>query len=193
MSLGVFTLSGSTQSSTPHVGRLLFPLNLDKGQLAHKLRSALPVGIPNLAETLAASARRAIRSVTQEFAFLIQENPFRYESEKMLQVAQWQQDLTEALESEGVDGLWVDPNYREGFRRIATGLQVTWRQRHSSLPHERWMLRAAAVGRERDSLMALELYQSLRDDMSYLEESISSASSDLDRWIQQQVDRARGK
>ena len=171
----------------------VFPLNLDKGQLAHKLRSALPVGIPNLAETLAASARRAIRSVTQEFAFLIQENPFRYESEKMLQVAQWQQDLTEALESEGVDGLWVDPNYREGFRRIATGLQVTWRQRHSSLPHERWMLRAAAVGRERDSLMALELYQSLRDDMSYLEESISSASSDLDRWIQQQVDRARGK
>ena len=55
------------------------------------------------------------------------------------------------------------------------------------------MLRATAVERERDPLTALDLYQSLREDMSYLEESILSASSELDRWIQQEVDKARGK
>ena len=55
------------------------------------------------------------------------------------------------------------------------------------------MLRATAVERERDPLIALDLYQSLRNDMSYLEESILSAATELDRWIQQQVDMARGK
>ena len=173
-------------------GRIFFP-NVDKNDLAGKLRGALPVGIPDLAETLAASARKAIRTIADEFEFLVQENPFGFDASKMLEVAQWQRDLAAALDSEGVDGLWIDPNFREGLTRVATELEAKWRQRHSSLPHERWMLRAAAVERESDSLAALDLYQSLRNEMSYLEESISSASSDLDRWIQHQVDKARGK
>ena len=166
---------------------------VDEADLAEKLRSALPAGIPDLAQTLAASARKSIKSVTDKFAFLIQENPFGFDADKMLAAGQWQRDLTEALECEDVDGLWVDPNYRQGFSHVATELGAKWRQRHSSLPHERWMLRATAVERERDPLIALDLYQSLRNDMSYLEESILSAATELDRWIQQQVDMARGK
>lgn len=171
----------------------IFPSSIDKSDLADKLLRALPIGVPDLAETLAASARNAIRTITAEFAFLIHENPFSFDANKMFEVAQWQRDLVEALDREGVDGLWIDPNYWEGFSRVATELESKWRQRHSSLPHERWMLRATAVERERDPLTALDLYQTLREDMSYLEESILSASSELDRWIQQEVDRARGK
>ena len=55
------------------------------------------------------------------------------------------------------------------------------------------MARAATVGRETDPLTAMGLYQSLRKDMAYLEESILSAAEDLDIWIQQEIDRARGK
>ncbi|MCY4624354.1 MAG: hypothetical protein OXC99_05040 [Chloroflexi bacterium] len=173
-------------------GRLL-AFDVDKADLADKLRSALPAGVSDLPETLASSARKSIKSVTDEFGFLIRENPFSFDADKMLEVAQWQRDLSEALEREDVDGLWVDPNYRQGFSRVATELEAKWRQRHSSLPHERWMVRANAVERERDPLTALDLYQSLREGMSYLEESILSASTELDRWIQHQVDIARGK
>ena len=171
----------------------IISFDVDKSILADKLRSALPVRIPDLAETLAASARKSIRSVTEEFAFLIRDNPFGFDANKMLEVAQWQWALTKALEDKDVDGLWVDPNYREEFSRIVRALEGTWRQRHFSLPSERWLLRANAVEREQDPLKALDLYQSLRDDMSHLEESILSASSELDRWIQQQIDEARGK
>lgn len=173
-------------------GRLL-AFDVDKADLADKLRGTLPAGIPELAGTLASSARKSIKSVTDEFNFLIRENPFSFDADKMLEVAQWQRDLTEALEREDVDGLWVDPNYRASFSRVATELEAKWRQRHSSLPHERWMLRATAVERESDPLTALDLYQALREDMSYLEESIMSASTELDRWIQQEIDKARGK
>ena len=168
----------------------IFPSIVDKSDLADKLRGALPIGMPDLAVTLATSARKAIQAVTDEFAFLIQNNPFGFDTNKMLEVAQWQRDLAEALVRKGVDGLWIDPDYREGFSRVATELETKWRQRHSSLPHERWMLRATAVERERSPLTALDLYQSLREDMSYLEESILSASNELDRWIQREVDKA---
>ena len=175
-----------------HNGRLI-SFDVDKADLTEKLRSALPAEIPSLAKALASSARTFIKSVTNEFAFLIRENPFGFDPDKMLEVAQWQFDLAKALDSEDVDGLWVDPNYRQDFSRVATALEAKWRQRHSSLPHERWTLRATAVEREPDPLTALGLYQSLREDMSYLEESILSASTELDRWIQQQIDEARGK
>ena len=198
---GVFGPSFSSNDEYTDVAKRYLPVHngrplafeVDKADLAEKLRSALPAGIPDLPGILASSARKSIKSVTDEFGFLIQENPFSFDADKMLEVAQWQRDLTEALERENVDGLWVDPNYRQGFSRVATELEAEWRQRHLSLPHERWTLRATAVERERDPLTALDLYQSLRADMSYLEESILSASSELDRWIQQQIDKARGK
>lgn len=175
-----------------HNGRLLC-LDVDKADLAAKLRSTLPAGMPDLAVTLASSATKSIKSVTDAFAFLVRDNPFSFDEDKMLTFAQLQRDLTKALEREDVDGLWIDPNCREGFSRVATELEENWRQRHSSLPHQRWMRRATAIGQERDPLTALDLYQALRNDMSYLEESILSASSELDRWTQQQVDRALGK
>lgn len=197
----VFGPSFSSDDEYTDVAKRYLPLHsgqlrafdVDKADLAERLRSALPAGIPDLAATLASSARKTIKSVADEFAFLIRDNPFGFDADKMLEVAQWQLDLAKALVSEDVNGLWVDPNYRQGFGRVATELEAQWRQRHSSLPHERWTLRATAVEREPDPLTALDLYQSLREDMSYLEESILSASSELDRWLQQQVDKARGK
>lgn len=175
-----------------HNGRLL-PFEVDKADLADKLRSTLPAEIPDLAVTLASSARISIKSVTDAFAFLVQDNPFRFDADKMLEVAQWQRDVTAAIEREDVDGLLVDPNCREGSSRVARELEANWRQRHSSIPHQRWTRRATAIERERDPLTALDLYQALRNDMLYLEEAILLASSELDRWIQEQVDRARGK
>ena len=171
----------------------VLPFDVDKGALAENLRSALPNGMPDLTKTLGTSARTSIMAVMGDFAFLIRDNPFRFDEDKILEVAQWQRDLTEALEREDVDGLWVDPNYRENFYRVATALEATWQQRHTSIPSDRWMLRANAIERAADPLVAMDSYQSLRNDMSYLEESIETASSQLDRWIQQEIDRARGK
>ena len=173
-------------------GRMV-PFHVDNGVLAEKLRCARPDGIPDLAETLGGSARKSIKAIMDDFEFLIQDNPFGFNADKMLEVAQWQRDLTDALEREDVNGLWVDPNYRDSFTRVATTLEATWEQRHTSIPHEKWMLRAAAMEREADPLIAMYLYQSLRNDMSYLEESVLSAAGELDSRIQTEVDRARGK
>jgi len=167
--------------------------DITREQLAEKLRFNLPSGLPNLAETLALSAQSSIERVMANFGFLMDNNPFGLDKAEMLETAQWQLDLSKELERRDVDGLWVDPNYRQALARVAIVLEEDWRQKYNSIPEESWRRRSGAIRQEMNPLIALGKYQNLRDDMSYLEEAFESASEDLDRWIQHQVDLARGK
>ena len=171
----------------------VFPFGIKNEELAQKLRCALPDGIPDLAATLEASARAAIKALMDNFDFLTHENPFGADKDNVLELVQWQRNLIEALENEGVDGSWLDPDYWASYIRVAATLEATWKPKHNAVPNQRWMRRAAAVGQESDPLVAMDLYQSLRNDMSYLEEAFESAALDLDRWIQHESDKARGK
>ena len=173
--------------------RRLDDFNIDNEELAEKLRHALPDDIAGLANTLAGSGRKSIGAIVKSFEFLVQENPFGFDAEKMLEVAQFQRDLNQEFERLASDGQGVDPNHRKSYFQLEKELEATWRQRHSSLPSEKWMTRVAAVEKQTDPLIAMDLYQSLRNDMLYLEEAIQSADEDLDRWIQEQIDLARGK
>ena len=162
-------------------------------QMAEKLRFNLPSGLPNLAETLALSAHSSIEGVMANFRFLLENNPFDLGQREMLETAQWQFDLSRELERRDIDGLWVDPNYRQNFAKVVLELEKTWEQEYRSIPQESWIRRANSIEQEVDPLITLDKYQSLRKDMSYLEEAFESASEDLDRWIQHQIDLARGK
>ena len=167
--------------------------SVDNGLLADKLRRALPDGLPDLSAVLADSAHKCILEVKRDFDFLVQENPFELDTQKMLEVAQWQHDLAEAIQKEDLVGHWIDADYRESCDRIADDLEADWKQCHVVIPIESWTRRATALEKETDPLKAVGRYKSLRDSMSYLEESIMSAAADLDRWIQTEIDKARGK
>ena len=169
------------------------PFGIENEKLAQKLRCTLPDEIPNLAVTLASSARAAIEALMNDFNFLVRDNPFGVDENRVLELGQWQQDLTEALEREGVDGSRLDLAYQVSYAQVAVDLEATWKQKHTSVPYAKWMHRATAVGQESDPLVAMDLYQSLRSDMSYLEEAFESSAVELDRWIQHESDIARGK
>ncbi|MYC08199.1 MAG: hypothetical protein F4X57_13680 [Chloroflexi bacterium] len=177
----------------PHRDGRVLPFGIKNEELAQKLRCALPDGIRNLATTLEGSARAAIKALMDNFDFLIQDNPFGADKDKVLELVQWQRDLTEAQENEGVDGSWLDPDYWASYIRVAATLEATWKHKHTAVPIQRWMRRAIAVGQASDPLIAMDLYQSLRNDMSYLEEAFESSALDLDGWIQREIDKARGK
>ena len=149
--------------------------DVDKAELSEKLRCSLPAEIPALAKTLADSARKSIEAIGNDLEFMVRDNPAGFDESELIKFAQWRRELADALEHENVDGLWVDPNYRRDCARVEAALKSTWRQRHTSFPRRRWMARAAIVERETDPLTAMDLYQSLRDDMAYLGEAILSS------------------
>ena len=171
----------------------LDPPSVDFENLAEKLCRRLPNGLPELAESLASAARDAISEVLDSFDFLVQNNPNELEAKEILRTIQWHQDLDKALEREDVDGLWIDSEYRMGYLGVMTGRWKNWMQQYSSIPSEKWLSRANKVEQEKDPLVAMHLYQSLRDDMSYLEDAITSEAQELDRWIQIEIDRQLGK
>ena len=197
---GFFSRVYSSDDEYTEVARRYFPtagplaaLSVDNDTLAEKLRCALPSAIPSLAETLADSARQYISEIVDNCAFLVRDNPFGYDESEILETAQWLRDIADALEREDIDGIWADPNYRDNYFRVAIKLKATWEQRHTKIPTARWMRRANAIEQESNPLVAMDLYQLLRNDMSYLEDSIQSAAEELDQWIQHETDKRRGK
>ena len=167
--------------------------HVDKEELASKLSCTLPEGIPNLAQTLADSARKSIRLTVEMFHFLVINNPFGLDHVKTLEVVQWRWELTKLLENKHVDGVWADPDYQRQFTQTADELAANWHPKCSSLPDDKWIRNAVQIETEPDPLSAMYMYRSLRKDMSYLEEAIQSAELELDAWIQMEVDKARGK
>ena len=162
----------------------LDPLRVDLETLAEKLCRRLPNGLPELPESLASAARDAISEVLGSFDFLVHNNPKGLEDKEILRIAQLHQDLDKALEPDGVDMAYLG---------VMTGQWKNWMQRYSSIPSKKWLSRASKVEQEKDPLVAMYLYQSLRDEMSYLEDAIASEAQALDRWIQMEIDWQRGK
>ena len=161
--------------------------------LAEKLRSARPKQIPDLTKTLANSARTAIQQIEDALEFSVRENPSNLSSKEVLELAQLELEFRNALECEGVNSYVVDPLYQDDVSQVTNTVEATWRPRHTLLPSENWASRADAIEGEVDPQIAMDLYQSLRKDMSYVEDAISFVAAELDRWQQLQDDIARGK
>lgn len=196
-----FSYSWSSSDEYTSVARQYLPTcngeidfsSVDKGMIADELRRALPDELPNLSTVLADSAHTCILEIKKDFDFLVQENPFGFDAKKMLEAAQWQNDLAKAIQEEDLVGLWIDADYRESYTRIAADLEANWKQHDAVIPIKIWTRRATAVANETDPLKAMGRYRSLRQSMEYLEESIISAAADLDQWIEMEIDKARGK
>ena len=201
LGVSVVSFSFSSEDKYSDVAKRYLPLRdgqldimaVDHGMLTGKLRCNLPGDIAELQRTLTDSAREAIEEVLDSFAFLEGNNPRGLDAREMLERAQWHQDLAYALEKKDVDDLLTGTEYRETYTKVKDSLAENWKQRHTSIPSEKWLSRASAIEREPDPLVAMDLYQSLRNDMSYIEEAIQSETEELDKWIQNEIDLLRGK
>ncbi|WP_210189986.1 hypothetical protein, partial [Bradyrhizobium sacchari] len=71
-------------------------------------------------------------------------------------------------------------------------LMATWKRRYSTVPIAKWQQKANLIGKETNRLSAAAARDDL-NQMDYLDDAIIEALSDFDGWVQQQIDRARGK
>jgi hypothetical protein len=161
--------------------------------IAARLRAQLPANLPPLQATLSASARRAVEEIEWQLSFLVSDNPNRYGLDEILSMAQWQRDFEDALTEEGIEGTWRAPGYLEKVNDVHARMRATWKRRHGRVPLEEWKARADSIEGEADTLVAMARSQDLRRDMGYLAEAIERSAAGLDQYIQDEVDRIRGK
>ncbi|MBT1515850.1 hypothetical protein KIP88_35895 [Bradyrhizobium sp. SRL28] len=74
-----------------------------------------------------------------------------------------------------------------------TRLMATWKRRYSTVPIVKWRQKANRIGKETNWLRAAAAHDDLNRQMDYLDDAITEALSEFDGWVQQQIDRARGK
>ena len=199
--LSVWKLTGSRREIRNEIAEMYFPsvddgpmrFEVDKEEVADRLRCALPDGIPDLSNSLMASAENRITETTKSFEFMERDNPQGFRGDELLKLIQWWYELEKVLEREKVDGLWWDPEYVKNVRRVAVEFGAVWAPQHTSLPTKGWLRQAGRIEQTDDPLAAMHLYGLLMENMSYLRDVIDCAAEDLDRWIQPENDRIRGK
>ena len=173
-------------------GRLDF-LAMDNATLANKLKAQRPSGIQKLQTSLSQSAHSAVEEIEEALEFIVQDNPGNMDVDRVLKNVQWHLDFTRVLEEQNLEGTWIDPVHQKEIEKLRLQFEAKWRQRFKVLPTKNWHARADKIGQEKDPLTALALYNSLRNDMAYMEEAIGDSANALDAWIQMEVDRYRGK
>ena len=173
-------------------GRIDFS-NVDRSTLAESLRDELPGEMPDLAKTLASSAHSAIWEIMDQFQFIVDNNYGTLNAMETLKHVQLTYDFAQAIEREDYKNFSVRIDPRGGVNKLVMTFDNNWKQEYTSVPDKRWTSRADAIERQGDPLVAMDWYQSLRRDMIYLEEAILAVSAELDRWIQMEIDEARGK
>lgn len=177
----------------PEPGTKPYLQDVDDEVVADKLRHALPNEMPDLAETLSDSAIISVENIMDGFEFLVRDNPRGMSANEILELVQWQREFRVVLDKEKIDGHFSSPTYQREYIRLEREFNETWTQEYKKIPELKWRRRAEEVKDEADPLIAMDRYQTLRDEMAYLEEAIDTMATELDRWIQQEIDRIRGK
>ena len=199
--LSVWVIGGPPKEISTEVAKLYFAkgdsgsdwFGVEKGDVAERLRHALPKGIANLSKSLEESAEAHIIKAKEDFDYINRENPRGLHDSELLEFIQWEYDLEEELERQNVDGVWWDPEYQREIQRVKDELRPDWKQQHTSLPVERWFRQADRIGQTDDPLEAMELHDFFMKNLSYIADVINASAESLDKWQQDELDRIRGK
>lgn len=161
--------------------------------VARSLASALPPGIVPAAPTLAAELLRSIDEVEQALDGIVADHPRRLNHAEAIRDAQFEADFYEQLAKSKVALGYRTTEYDAASERTLADMKAAWSPRHRTLPSQRWRSKAGAIAKMTDNMAALAAHQDLRKSMAYLEEAISDTAARVDEWVQNQIDRARGK
>jgi hypothetical protein len=159
------------------------------------LETKRPVVQPTLSAALSDSISARIESLEENLNFLVENAPSGCGSlEKELVAAQRWTDLFAGIPVEIEERT---AEYSEYVRRRQKEMTATWRPQFRSLPLLSWRRRAKGI-RRAGAFSALQRYEQLSADISYIEDVLESSASALGTHIDSQVDaaleeRARGR
>lgn len=172
----------------------------DKGNILGVSRIArnLCRGLPRApAETLqnqvAGAAEVARTDLAEAFRFLITDNPQGSGAAALLDMAQRAASRDAALRKAGLDGATRRSPLFKDAADLVRRHDETFKPRYRSIPHGPWSQAIRRIEANPDPLDAFAKFDRLMKDMQALREAIGDLALSLDRWIQSEVDRMRGK
>jgi hypothetical protein len=123
--------------------------------------------------------------------FLVADCPLKLEENQILRRIQLYEDIFERAGTERL----LTPVLDNGtdLEAMLERAAANWNPRHPESPLDRWSRRATALSSYSDPGDVMLRFERLREESRYLDDVITRNASDLDGWIQHQIDIARGK
>jgi hypothetical protein len=148
-------------------------------------------GMPlRLIEDLSAHMESVIENVDGMINFLSQDGPEKRTREQVIVDCQaWQFAFTE----EGKQFARENHCPAKTMAEYIDWISSTYNWPHRSDPIESWQKRLESLKSETDHHEALKKYKDFMDQTEDLREKIDESATQLDRYIQEQIDLARGK
>ncbi|MYA25357.1 MAG: hypothetical protein F4091_10715 [Acidimicrobiales bacterium] len=168
-------------------------IGVDRKALSGQLLAALPSDLPSLPATLTSSAHDYIKELSDNFEFVIQNNPQALDADQVLALIQWQRDLAFELGRANLLDRKLSTEEESQLADVAKRIARDWKQRFRTVPYKSWRVRASRLANELNPLIAMKKYEDLRGEMRYLEDALEPAVDAVDQWVQSEIDRRRGK
>lgn len=178
-----------------HWPKTASPFGAEGAQLlknaARSLHATKPPLVPTFACQVSAYACAAVGEIDDALEFLVHDTPRHGTEEQVLNDIQFSHFI-QSEEGELALALQEGSSAEEYFQR-RDKVEATWKPRYRTRPTPRWRDRAIALARLDMPADALLRYTVLRNEMKPFEETVFAAASQLDAWIQHQIDVYRGK
>ena len=160
-------------------------------QLAQSISEERPIAEETLSEILSETLLEEIDEIKNQFQFLFSSTPNKQGKNEILENIQFQEDFMREIEK--ADIFPSETEYQIKAEHIQKQMKGSWKPRYDSIPFQTWRKRAQLLRREKNPFKALKKFDDLRDEKSYISEVIENAASELDAYIQLEIDRLRGK
>jgi hypothetical protein len=160
--------------------------------IAAALLEALPRSRVSLGMSLKTDLMHRIGRIEKHFIHISRGLDGKATPAATLENLQFSYDHNALLRKKSDESIWIpwDAPFMQGHKRR---LMATGKRRYSTVPIAKWRQKASLIGKETNWLRAAAAHDDLNRQMDYLDDAIIEALSEFDGWVQQQIDRARGK
>jgi len=160
--------------------------------IAVALLDALPRSEVTLGASLKTDLMDRIGRIDKHFNYISRGLDGKATPAATLENLQFAYDHNSALRKKSGESIWI-PWDAPFMQTHKARLMATWKRRYTTLPIVKWRQKANLIGKEENWLRAAAAHDDLNHQIDYLDNAIIEALTEFDGWVQQQIDRVRGK
>lgn len=163
-----------------------------RGPIAVALLEALPCDAITLGMSLKADLMNRIARIEKHFNYISRGLDGKATPAATLENLQFAYDHNNELRKKSGESIWIpwDAPFMQAHK---ARLMATWKRRYTTVPIVKWRQKANLIGKEEKWLRAAAAADDLSRQIDYLDSAVIEALSEFDGWVQQQIDRVRGK
>lgn len=162
----------------------------DRKQISAHLKLRVSMEVFDLQETLSSQLNKEISRIESDLNFIEENSPNKPSREEAIEDAQFYYEISRRSKALPLPHM---PEYEDAYKEMISEARKNWKPKFRNIPFSSWKKKAELLKDGKNPLPSLEKFLNFRREMRDIADAVSEMSFELDGWIQNQIDIARGK